>query len=1135
MILLSLLLVTVLGKEHYNVDLQCPHDTRQDTGFTYGSIDMPGGPLQEMQATTVESSCPFEMHPIRKAITSIKQLSWQKTSSTGADTNAADGTFETRIQDSAVQALCLLDPTTANQLTYSRKALACIEYSCNRTMCIPTIHVIVPQAICQTVRSCSLTWQNYKVMLNFERTFCPHGIITGGNCFQPMYQAKNVPHNADFIDLRISCFLTVGKPGSSTRLTNEKIVKEIEHAAGKTDCTDNSFEAFYTCFFHGYSLIIHVPRAGDTIADEVIAKMVNNTHGEDHDKLGSPQTTMRIAGKKEVDIKASPEKLEVQCFSGSVLYTSNYVYPKKVDQKYVTLLTEGVIPKVNYSTCDKKAVPVVWQGSISVPGFFEHLDPCKVFCSLTGPGAGCEAFSPTGIFNISSPTCLIGKLHRYKQLEDQISFVCQRVDTDIIVYCNGQKKVIKTETLIIGQCIYTITSIFSLMPKIAHSIAVEICVTGVHGWAAAALIITFCFGWLLIPSCTWCVLQFLKGFLIIFNKHTGTSRWNQMLAKLKEEFHHTVGNTTCKYCYKETLCPEELSAHNTYCEKGTCPYCMKDIGQSGVLLNEHAKVCLLSDKFIRKIKDTTKCPSQTTRLYRQVGAFRYRNRCYIAMVWTVLLVVEGMIWAVSATQREDFDSSTAWYDTAHGVGHVPLQLDYELDFSLSSASSYVHKRYLVDPKNPDRKIPFTVTIGPQTVDTRIQILGRWMDAELNINPVFHCYGACAKYAYPWQHAACSKEHDYQYQSGWACNPSDCPGVGTGCTACAVYIDKLVPKATVIKLLSIKYTRHVCVQIGTEQGCKTLDSTDCYNTNHGKVCLTGTTSNLQVGDTLVFLGPIDQGAIIVRQWCTSSCKFGDPGDIMDIGGKTLCPEFEGAIERVCRFPVKPTCTFQGNTVSGYKRFLSTKDSFVSVNITQSRMSSESLSWTDASDKYRDHVNVVVSKDVDFEELSENPCHVDLQTLSVEGSWGSGIGFKLTCSVSLTECSSFLTTIKACDNAICYGGVVAALVRGSNSVLVQGRGGHSGSQFKCCHDDHCSATGLQASAPHLERIEDSYNLDSLVYNDGAPKCGASCWFVKIGEWLKGILSGNWWVILLLVGIMLISLLLLGFLCPARRSYK
>nr|WEU70802.1 MAG: envelope glycoprotein [Hantaviridae sp.] len=1135
MLLVLLFITPLLAKVHYIVELQCPHDTRQDAGFTHSSIDMPPVELSAVQTTTVESSCPFEMHPIRRVLTSVKHITWAKKTTTSETTNAGASTYEAKVADSVIQGLCSFDTATTNRLAFARKGLTCLEYSCNITHCIPTIHVVIPQVICQTIRSCTLTWNGLRVLLNFERTFCPHGIVVSGNCFQPLYNAKNIPQHADLMDLEITCFLTNGKLSSvGARTSGEKILVELEKFVGKT-CTDHSFFAYYTCFFIGYSVTILVPQSADMISVEVLEKMVNNTYGEDHDRVGDGQNALRIAGKTDITIKESHDKVEGVCYSGPPLYTSTYQYPKLLDNKNIFLLTQGIIPRVNYTECDKKALPVVWRGLVSVPGYIEKIDPCKVFCTLTGPGASCEAFSPTGIFNISSPTCLIGKLHRYKQLEDQITFVCQRVDQDIIVYCNGQKKVVKTETLVIGQCIYSVTSLLSLMPKIAHSIAVEVCVTGFHGWAALMLLITFCFGWLIIPTLTWLILQLVKLILIILNKHTGTSRWKQLLEKIKDEFNHTVGSTTCKTCLQDTICSEELSAHTSYCEKGICPYCLKDIGQSPVLLCEHFKSCLLSDKFMKKIKDTAQKPSQTSLMYRKVNAFRYKNRCFIFLTWSVLLIIESFLWAATATPIQTATEPKQWTDTAHGVGYVPLQLDYELDFTLPSGSGYTHKRILTDPKNSDRHLPFTVSIERQRVEASVQMLGRWLDADLNVKSVFHCYGACNKYSYPWQYAQCSREVDFEYQSAWNCNPGDCPGVGTGCTACAVFLDKLSPKATAVKLLNIKYIRKVCVQLGTEQGCKDLESTDCFTTNNVKVCITGTASMLQQGDTLIFLGPLDQGAVLVKQWCTSSCKFGDPGDLIDKFGHILCPQLDGAIQKVCAFATEPHCTFQGNTVSGFKRFMSTRDSFISVNMTQAHLSTEQLTWLDTTTKIKDHVNVVVSKDVDFEELSENPCVVDPAVVNIEGSWGSGIGFKLTCSVSLTECSSFLTTIKACDNAMCYGGTVASLDRGSNQVIIQGRGGHSGSAFKCCHDRKCSSQGIQASAPHLERVEDSYMLTSQLYDDGAPSCSVTCWFSKVGEWLTGLFTGNWWVVLILCAVAIGSLVLFTLLCPVRRHYK
>uniref|UniRef100_UPI003F7787AA Glycoprotein C n=1 Tax=Andes orthohantavirus TaxID=1980456 RepID=UPI003F7787AA len=478
---------------------------------------------------------------------------------------------------------------------------------------------------------------------------------------------------------------------------------------------------------------------------------------------------------------------------------------------------------------------------------------------------------------------------------------------------------------------------------------------------------------------------------------------------------------------------------------------------------------------------------------------------------------------------------SGWSDTAHGVGEIPMKTDLELDFSLPSSSSYSYRRKLTNPANKEESIPFHFQMEKQVIHAEIQPLGHWMDATFNIKTAFHCYGACQKYSYPWQTSKCFFEKDYQYETGWGCNPGDCPGVGTGCTACGVYLDKLKSVGKAYKIISLKYTRKVCIQLGTEQTCKHIDANDCLVTPSVKVCIVGTVSKLQPSDTLLFLGPLEQGGIILKQWCTTSCAFGDPGDIMSTPSGMRCPEHTGSFRKICGFATTPVCEYQGNTISGYKRMMATKDSFQSFNLTEPHITTNKLEWIDPDGNTRDHVNLVLNRDVSFQDLSDNPCKVDLHTQAIEGAWGSGVGFTLTCTVGLTECPSFMTSIKACDLAMCYGSTVTNLARGSNTVKVVGKGGHSGSSFKCCHDTDCSSEGLLASAPHLERVTGFNQIDSdKVYDDGAPPCTFKCWFTKLGEWLLGILNGNWIVVVVLVVILILSIIMFSVLCP-RRGHK
>ncbi|ABB88646.1 glycoprotein precursor [Orthohantavirus delgaditoense] len=1128
-VVVYLQVVTSAPKSLHEMKVECPHTVGLGQGYVTGQVELSYVPLTDVPNMLIESSCNFDLHVAAGAVQKFTEVSWAKKSSTTATTNAGESTFEATSKEVSIKGTCLITADIFDTVYRSRKTVLCYDLSCNQTHCQPTLHLIAPIFTCMSIRTCMVSILSSRVQVTYEKTYCVTGQLVEGVCFIPMNGVGYTQpiHAYDIVTLPVTCFLV---PKKAEQL---KIVTELEKLAGKTGCAENSFQGLYVCFIGKHSEPIHVPISSDLRSSTIMSRMAMHPRGEDHDTDKTGQGVLRIAGpvKAKVPHTESSDTMSGIGFSGVPMYSSLSTLVKDSDPKYI--FSPGVIPDSNHSSCEKKTLPITWTGFLPVAGKSEKITGCNVFCTLAGPGAMCEAYSENGIFNISSPTCLVNKVQKFKGSEQRVSFVCQRIDNDVVVYCNGQKKVILTKTLVIGQCIYTFTSLFSLLPGVAHSLAVELCVPGLHGWATIALLITFCFGWLIIPAVTLLILKTLKVVTYSCSHYSTESKFKVLLEKVKVEYQRTMGSMVCDICHHDCETAKELETHKKSCPEGQCPYCMTLTEATQSALQAHYTICKLTDRFQDALKKSLKRPEVKRGCYRTLGVFRYKSRCYVGLVWGLLLTVELVIWAASA---ETPVMEPGWTDTAHGVGMVPMKTDLELDFSLPSSSSYSYRRVLINPANQEEKIPFHFQLEKQVIHAEIQVLGHWMDATFNIKTAFHCYGECKKYAYPWQTAKCFFEKDYQYENNWGCNPGDCPGVGTGCTACGIYLDKLKPVGRAFKIVSLRYTRKVCVQLGVEQTCKHIDINDCLVTPSVKVCMIGTISKLQPGDTLLFLGPLEQGGIIVKQWCTTTCTFGDPGDIMSTNKGVSCPEHSGSFRKICHFATTPVCEYQGNTVSGYKRLMATKDSFQSFNVSEVHVTSSQLEWIDPDSAIKDHLNVVVNRDLSFQDLSDNPCKVDMHTQAVEGAWGSGVGFTLTCSVGLTECPSFMTSLKACDSAMCYGATVVNLVRGSNTVKIVGKGGHSGSLFKCCHNKDCSDIGLAASAPHLERVTGFNQIDSdKVYDDGAPPCTITCWFTKSGEWLLGILKGNWVVVAVLVVILMLSIFLFSFFCPVRNRKK
>ncbi|AAA87198.1 envelope glycoprotein precursor [Orthohantavirus moroense] len=1123
-------MVTGHTKTLYELKVECPHTVGLGQGYVTGFVELGIIPLAEIGDLKLESSCNFDLHSPSNTVQKFTQVEWSKKASTTDSTNAATTTFETKSKEVSLKGTCTIPINVFETNFKARKTVLCYDLSCNQTSCQPTVHLIAPIQTCTTMRSCMVGLGLQRVQITYEKTYCVSGQLLEGLCFIPVHtMALTQPgHTYDIMTVPANCFLVAKKANNQV-----KLAVELEKLISKIGCTENGFQGYYVCFLGKQSEPLYVPLLEDFRSAEVFTRMVLNPHGEDHDVELAGQGNMRIAGliAGKVPHTETTETFQGIAFAGVPMYSSLSTLVRKVDPEYV--FSPGIIAEANHSVCDKKTIPVTWSGFVPIPGEIERITGCTVFCTLSGPGASCEAYSENGIFNISSTTCLVNKVQEFRGSEQRVNFVCQRVDQDIIVYCNGQKKIILTKTLVIGQCIYTLTSLFSLLPGVAHSLAVEMCVPGIHGWATTALFITFCFGWLLIPLITLIILKILRLLTYSCSHYSSESKFKFILEKVKVEYQKTMGSMVCDVCNHECETAKELDCHKKSCAEGQCPYCMTLTESTESALQAHFAICKLTSRFQENLKKSLKRQDVKPGCYRTLGVFRYKSRCYVGLVWGFLLTIELVIWAASADTPL---LEPGWTDTAHGVGMIPMKTDLELDFALPSSSSYNYRRTIMNPANGEEKIPFHVQIERQTVHADIQVLGHWMDAIFNIKTAFHCFGECKRYVYPWQSAKCFFEKDYQYETGWGCNPPDCPGVGTGCTACGIYLDKLKSVGKAYKVVNLRYTRKVCVQLGTEQTCKTIDINDCLVTPSLKVCMVGTVAKLQPGDTLLFLGPLEQGGLILKQWCTTTCNFGDPGDIMSTTSGMRCPEHTGSFRKICGFATTPVCEYQGNTVSGYQRMMATKDSFQSFNVTQPHLTANLLEWVDPDSTIKDHINLILNRDLSFQDLAENPCKVDLHTQNIDGAWGSGVGFTLTCIVSLTECSTFITSIKACDAAMCYGATVSNLIRGTNTVRVVGKGGHSGSLFRCCHDNECTKEGLSATAPHLDRVTGFNQIDSdKVYDDGAPPCTMKCWFKKSGEWLLGIISGNWIVVAVLIIILVISILLFSFFCPVRSHKK
>ncbi|AVM87654.1 glycoprotein [Hainan oriental leaf-toed gecko hantavirus] len=1021
--------------------------------------------------------------------------------------------------------------TDITQDVLDGKLVLCLDVACNSTDdCKVLLNVMVRQAMCQTLRSCSVTLLGQKHTLNFLKTNCPTGVQVDDKCFDPLLAKSRSPLLQSHATLPVACY---ANPADTHQRALFEMIGRFITGLEDNHCKSNQGRLRYSCVVGDNSELIVLNDDRNLIQQRILAQMMKNPLGRPFYSK-TEQATIQVMGHKyNITIgkhgKVTPSPGTSDYFFRQILFayysspsfTSLYRSTKVSGDNYDNFILKGLIPEMEIHGCFDALLPQVWFDFVNVPGTYRTFQQCRIFCTLAGPGASCEVFAPGGIYNLSTTQCFIPTNYKFKGEEEILQFSCPRIDTDLMFYCNGHRTIIRTRTLMIGQCIYVVSSYLSILPSIAHSLAVEICVPGFHGWMTIICLITFCFGWLLIPLVTKCVLSILLQ-LTKLKACRAKLALASVLDKIKVEYQHTLGNTTCETCGLQTNFPEEFNAHSQACPMGICPYCSREIGLMKTSSVLHFEKCSKADRFSKKYESVITPVTTTTKLTRGLTTFRYQNRCYIGIVWLILLLIELSIWAATAQNT----------DLAHGVGKLTLNNALQLQFSIPGNVKYVYKRELLRDEKDKEGIPFTFTLDPGRTTATVIELGTWMDVEVNLQTIFHCYGSCSAYTYPWYKSTCKREHGFQYETSWSCNPASCPGVNTGCTMCALYTHHLKDKGPAVKVLQLTIHRSFCYQLGAIKVCDTLTEADCYTDDHLKFCLNDHKADIFQGDVLFFNHQWQDSAVVFKQWCTSNCVFGDPGDIISSPTGISCPQFDGSFQKQCKFGTTPSCLFTGNMVSGYKKYWKTRDLFRTVNMTDIKHTSGELEWVDTSGHARSMIDIEFSASLPFEELSQTKCKISLKAIGVQGSWGGGQGFTISCIVDLIQCSEFITAIKVCDSSSCYGVSSATLARGENEVKVTGRGGHSGSKFMCCHDHNCSQSSYPASPPHLERLQGITEDVGQLYDDGKRGCGITCWLSRSWEWVKGLFSGNFFLPLILIGIALFSIILLSFLLPARR---
>ncbi|AVM87660.1 glycoprotein [Wenling yellow goosefish hantavirus] len=784
----------------------------------------------------------------------------------------------------------------------------------------------------------------------------------------------------------------------------------------------------------------------------------------------------------------------------------------------------------------KQGSPVMMKIRCTVAGIREPIEKCSVKCLYTTAGAECVV-SSASLMALEAGSCTVIS----GGSRDAVVQCPTGAEND--VYCNGFRLEIDREGVERAACLGYYMGLLGPIGDPGAAFASSLCKGGTHSILFLALICFTIGGALVIPG-------LLKLFFVIWgtvcywvSMTKYNANYKRIIKRLKDKWEGKDSERECPMCGKKTGSKAEMAAHVRFCPDGKCPYCRKQAerhdggiescGERGKKLEEWRKASVDLEKPVRWTGP------QISSLV--VGGVLYP-------LWVTIIIVLLIAWGATGQEmsREDYQriatSQTGDVEPREisGASITPgkkgvLNIDVEngkafMQFACAKGINTILKRHAKTPKGV---VPILVGIGPLIECIDREDDGRWCDVDVASGAAFDCTGDCKDWAAEEARRGlnCITEKQWEFQTGWGCNPGACWSVNQGCFAGAAGMVNFRCDKVLYKALGIETGRVVCYSIGPKTACAVIISGECYSTELGSVCLAATEGNYKPDVTYMQTGGYEGLTTILEGVCNTNCKFGDIGDVRKNGNdEIVCPDFALSMERQCKLAHEPTFVFNGQLTSGRKRYDSIVNSFTRFNFTEKATIDSKTCGYQVGKAEGQLLSFTIPQSVLDEAIN---CTHSVEIKGIQGTWGSSQGVMVTCGITLAGCDVEGTIVSVCGKSSCFGKKAASLISGLNVVVVGGQGGSSWTKFHCCVGELCSEKGLPADDPTNFTPTSDQSSNSSTINDNSNDCAFVCWLEKGWDWVVGFFENGWWIFVLVAIAALIVLMMVRRCMNGRKS--
>uniref|UniRef100_A0AAU7LK93 Matrix protein n=1 Tax=Stubbeard plunderfish hantavirus TaxID=3138845 RepID=A0AAU7LK93_9VIRU len=775
----------------------------------------------------------------------------------------------------------------------------------------------------------------------------------------------------------------------------------------------------------------------------------------------------------------------------------------------ITIIKPDLCPDQGFHADQRGSMEMVCEMGVS-----ERVNIlCDSECGVVEGSIEC-VFSSSGRTSVKSASC--GVMHS----PNGNAAVSCPLGSEHTVICNG--KVHGVDGINAGgiECYAYWSGALGPMGDAGRLFAFSLCKGGVHSRIFLALVIMLLGGAFVVPLMMKLALVVANAFVACHVWATGSWKMRVKLQKLLKDLRFSAKETGCVVCGQECESPAELIKHLQDCGGGICPYC----AMVCVEPSNHVPYC----KHMVEWRQTQAKAGQekvvrrreTPSLRRLIGGG------LVPAVWMITVVILSLAWAATALEQSDLILIT------EGRGGPSSDVSPEIR---STAQSEI-KDLEVDVGGRQMLILLPVRRGGETIMKRtaktekgdvtvvvyisptygcssIEDQGLWCSAKESSAASFACYGSCdlsgvirALDSLDFQ---CVKRKDFEFETSWGCNPSNCIGINSGCLGCYVGMVQVQCHERIYKRINERLGRRVCLGIGPKWECGMIAVGTCLEIGGSSFCLKSEGDLLPVKDMLSPT-PLSGVSTVLTGVCGTDCKYGEVGDIRKgSDGKIVCPAYSFEITRGCQFGKTPRCIHTSNPKCGLDRFNGIRDGYQTVNIT-------SIGTVDSSTCYEvneaggyGEVELTVPASV-LDAAIKCKHTVDLKNF--KGTWGSLGGFEATCIVTLQGCVMEIEIVSLCTKHECYGAASTHLSGGPNEVRVTGRGGSTFSQIRCCIGKDCSKTSGKPTAPKIFIPNKESTNSSAAINHKDSECGIVCWFTKAGDKFWSLFQTGWeWIAL------------------------